>query len=37
MKRQEKEEGHKMGVKKHRHHFKLLAILYEEAGKEWGT
>jgi hypothetical protein len=37
MKRQEKEEGHKVGLKRDRYQFKLLATLDEETGKEGGT
>jgi hypothetical protein len=32
MKRQEKKEGHKVGLKRHRYQFKLLATS-EETGK----
>jgi hypothetical protein len=37
MKRQEKKEGHKVGVKRYRYHFKLLATLDKETGKGGGT
>jgi hypothetical protein len=35
-KRQEREEGHKASLKRHRYHFKLLATS-AETGKGWGA